>query len=57
MPVVYGFKQSADAGWTDTLILVSTDGQVFVDDIRFRDAPDGSPPPSLREILHDAFDQ
>jgi hypothetical protein len=57
VPVSYSFKQSLDAGWTDTLILVSSGGDVRIDNIRFRDAPDGSAPHSLREILHDAFDQ
>lgn len=57
IPVAYSFKQSPDAGWTDTLVLVSVGGEVRIDDVRFRDAPDGSAPHSLREILHGAFDQ
>jgi hypothetical protein len=57
IPVSYSFRQSPDAGWTDTLILVSSGGDLRIDNIRFRDAPDGSAPHSLREILHDAFDQ
>ncbi|MDQ6435896.1 hypothetical protein RB623_17710 [Mesorhizobium sp. LHD-90] len=57
IPVSYSFRQSPDASWTDTLILVSSGGEVRIDDVRFMGAPDGSAPHSLREILHGAFDQ
>lgn len=55
--VTYGFAKTPRANWTDTLILVSAEGQSFIDDIRFRESADGSGALTLREILHDAFDQ
>jgi hypothetical protein len=55
--VTYGFAKTPRANWTDTLILVSAEGQALIDDIRFRESADGSGALTLREILHDAFDQ
>lgn len=55
--VTYGFAKTPRANWTDTLILVPAEGQALIDDIRFREAADGSSALTLREILHDAFDQ
>ncbi|MEQ1950771.1 hypothetical protein [Mesorhizobium sp. CN2-181] len=55
--VTYGFPKTPRANWTDTLILISSEGQARIDDIRFRESADGSGALTLREILHDAFDQ
>ncbi|MFI0849452.1 hypothetical protein [Mesorhizobium sp. IMUNJ 23232] len=55
--IAYGFAKTPRANWTDTLILISAEGQALIDDIRFRESADGSGALTLREILHDAFDQ
>jgi hypothetical protein len=55
--VTYGFAGTPRANWSDTLILVPAEGQALIDDIRFRESADGSGALTLREILHDAFDQ
>ena len=57
LPVVYGFEKMPDANWTDTLVLLSADGRLLIDDIRFQGSADGSANVTLREILSEAFDR
>jgi hypothetical protein len=52
--ILYGFDSEKGAGWTDTLILSGEPPRIV--DVRFRGAPDGSAPQTLRDVLTGAFD-
>jgi len=57
VPVKYTFKDSPDAGWTDTLILARDGGKLLINDVRYQGSADGSALVGLREVLNGAFDQ
>jgi hypothetical protein len=56
VPIGYVFAKTPEANWTDTLMLLSADGKLLIDDIRFQGSADGSGIVTLREILSEAFD-
>jgi hypothetical protein len=57
VPLKYSFKDSPDAGWTDTLILSDDDGKLLINDVHYQGSADGSAIVGLREVLNGAFDQ
>lgn len=57
VPVTYIFPEQKDADWTDTIELVVGPAGALVDDVRYQASVDGSGEVTLREVLHDAFDQ
>jgi hypothetical protein len=57
LEIRYEFPEAPDAGWTDKLLLVSTDGSLLIDDIVYQIPANHTEEIGLRSVLFNAFDQ
>jgi hypothetical protein len=55
--ISYAFPDAPNAGWTDRLLLVSTDKGLLIDDIRYQIPANHTEQIGLRSVLFNAFDQ
>lgn len=57
LDISYAFPDAPNAGWTDRLLLVSTDNGLLIDDILYQIPVNHTEQIGLRSVLFNAFDQ